>query len=248
MADLNPELLMAYVDGELDDEQEAFVEALIASDPEAKAIIERYRETDDRLRSGFDEVIRMPVPQHLVDTLRKAKSDPTIVPLRSTGRTPSSVGWTGLALAASIALVVGVLSGGWIFGGLRLNSPPAIADFLHEALETQPAGTALMSGDGMETITPTLTFHAVDNRICREFERLAGTRRTVGVGCRDDDGKWIALAEIDFSLLGAENGTERSYAPASGPPDPLSAVLSIIGAGPSLNAAEENQLRNGGWH
>ncbi len=47
--------LMAYVDGELDPEAVREVEALIAADPEARRLIEQFRETADLLRAACAE-------------------------------------------------------------------------------------------------------------------------------------------------------------------------------------------------
>ena len=59
--------LMAYVDGELEPEAAREVEALIATDPEARRLVEQFRETATLLRAacadGFyaDPMMRLPV-------------------------------------------------------------------------------------------------------------------------------------------------------------------------------------------
>lgn len=247
MIDLNPEVLMAYVDGELDAEQKSSVEALIARDPEARAMVNRFRHSADRLREGFDDILDLPIPPHLIDTIRNHKPDPGIVPLiRLQGKT-GRFKWPSLAIAASVALFVGMLAGAALFGGPTIEPPVVLANLLQETLELQPSGTRKVSDDALEAITPILTFHTADGRVCREFQRQSHWRKTVGIACRDTDGQWVALVEIDHALLGAEPGVELEYMPASGAPDPLAAALSALRAGPGLTAAEEQRLRSQGW-
>ncbi len=247
MIDLNPEVLMAYVDGELDAEQKSSVEALIARDPEARAMVNRFRHSADQLRKGFDDILDLPVPPHLIDTIRNHKPDPSIVPLtRLQGKT-GLFRWPSLALAASVALFVGILAGVALLGGPAIEAPTVLANLLQETLELQPSGTSQVSDDALEAITPISTFHTTDGRVCREFQRQSHGRKTVGIACRDTDGQWVALVEIDHALLAADPGVELEYMPASGSADPLAAALSALRAGPVLTTAEEQRLRSQGW-
>lgn len=247
MVELNPELLMAYIDGELDAEQKASVEAWIARDPEARAMAESFRESGEMLRENFDEILNLPLPRHLIDTVRKNKADPDILPLRPWKPKAHISRWPGLALAASIALFVGVLAGATLFRDSAVEKPSTAANLLQKTCESQPMGAMLVSDDKFESVTPVLTFLAADGRVCREFERQTRSRKKVGIACRNSDGQWVAFIEIDRILLAEATGGESDYKTASGPPDLLDTALSALGAGRGLTPAEEQRLRSQGW-
>ena len=247
MVELNPELLMAYIDDELDAEQKAFVEALIDRDSDARAMAESFLKSRDMLRDSFDEILNLPVPQHLIDTVKKNKTNPDIVSLHPSKRKNKKSSWYSLALAASIALIVGVLAGATLFRDSAIQISPTTANLLQKTLETQPMGTTLVSDNELESITPVLTFHAADGTVCREFERQARSKKTVGIACRNIDGQWILLVEIDRILLAESPDKESDYMPASGHPDILDAAFSALGAGRSLTASEEQLLQSHGW-
>lgn len=69
MATFTDEILMAFVDGELDPAQAVEVQlALIADETLAKRI-ERFRYVRRALRSTYDAVVKEPVPDHLLSLL-----------------------------------------------------------------------------------------------------------------------------------------------------------------------------------
>ena len=69
---ISDELLMAYVDGELDTQARSEVERAIESDPEVARRVSRQRALRDRLRAAFDGVLSEPVPDRLVTAARGA--------------------------------------------------------------------------------------------------------------------------------------------------------------------------------
>lgn len=109
---LDDNLLLAYVDGELDAETAREVEAVLEVDAEARRTVSIFRESSNLMRTAFNNAVHEPVPSRLTDPLLK---------LRSQGGKParSSLAgkWTpGLqpfyALAASIALLAVGFGGG----------------------------------------------------------------------------------------------------------------------------------------
>ena len=69
MATFTDEILMAFVDGELDPAQAVEVQlALIADETLAKRI-DRFRYVRRALRSTYDAIVKEPVPDHLLDLL-----------------------------------------------------------------------------------------------------------------------------------------------------------------------------------
>lgn len=248
MTNVDHQSLMAYVDNELDDKKRVEIEAIIDRDPEAAAIVERLTKSRELLKEGFDEILDYPAPDHLVATIRNHRAEAKIISHPSFSTPKNRFSSTSLALAASIALIIGVVAGYIMDNQPGENSASfPVANLLQQTLESQPSGTKTIDDNAAQAITPILTFAAENGQICREYERQSPTALLRGVACRNKEGKWITFAEIDSTLLPAPPTTEIGYAPAAGNQDPLSAALTALGAQRSFTANEEQQLRERGW-
>ncbi len=69
---ISDEQLMAYVDGELDADARAQIEAAMVSDAELARRVARQQRLREKLRAAFDEVLREPVPDRLLAAARNA--------------------------------------------------------------------------------------------------------------------------------------------------------------------------------
>lgn len=244
------ERLMAYVDGELDAEQAARLEADLASDDQARALVDQLRATDALLRQGLDEILAQPIPQRLLDTLREpARGAATVIPLRprppvDRPRRALGLGW---AAAAGVVLAIAVTTAtvSLLMPGWPGNETIVDNRMLREALETLPSGTPLISGTSELSVMPLATYRSGDARPCREVEARAGARVQRGLACRDAAGRWDweTLSEPEIA---AEAGTP-GYVPASGEDDPISSALDRVGAGAVLSSAEERALIDTHW-
>lgn len=132
MHDIDDELLVAYLDGELDEPAFARVEAALDADTELRARLVVLGEATTLARRAFDEVLHEPVPARLLAAALGAPAPAvgagetaTVVALarRQPGlrqRLAASVNrrpWMSLAMAASIlGLVIGTPIG-YLFGG-----------------------------------------------------------------------------------------------------------------------------------
>ncbi|MBG1232099.1 anti-sigma factor family protein [Aestuariivirga litoralis] len=89
--------LHAFADGELQGEEKAKIEALLATDAEARRLLEVIRQQKAALHKTFDGVLNEDVPQAL---------------LRSARHAPLARSWRGWAVAASVAaMLVGGVAG-----------------------------------------------------------------------------------------------------------------------------------------
>lgn len=248
MVDINPEKLISYVDGELDAKEQAEIEELVERDPEVRAMVAQFRKSAELLKGGFDEILDLPVPQQLIDSVKNHQAKSNIVQINKVQHDKGLFTWPGLALAATVALSVGIFAGAVLFGGLNLQSPtPGYSSLLQDSLEMKLSGVSAASEDGLEKVTPLMTFIGTDGLICREFERMNPEQKTVGVACRGSQGEWLLMAEIDHTLLAGNTAEEFDYRPASGPDDSINMVLSKLGAKTSLSARNEELLRDKGW-
>ena len=107
------ELLIAYLDGELDAETSMEVADAIARDPALARLADRLAEGAAALRVAFDETLHEPVPERLLAAARGASVDKVV--RFPEARKPSGGGglarwqqWASLPIAASVAcLIVG---------------------------------------------------------------------------------------------------------------------------------------------
>lgn len=111
--------LHAYVDGCLNDERRAEVEAYLAAHPAEAARVQAYREQNRALHELFDPVLEEPVPERILPRSRAALS------LRG----PAYRQYAAMILAAFIG---GVL--GW-----TLHTPPKPPDMARPSLAQQAA-------------------------------------------------------------------------------------------------------------
>ena len=256
MTQLTDEMLVAYVDGELSAEDAADVERALQADHKVREAVQVFRDSAEWSRRAFDDVLREPVPERLI---RAANGQVEETPQVAVSSTPSRFGLAGLAMAASIALAIGVGSG-YSLSGLLGSEDAAIGGLppigtvdrggaLHTALESTTSGTLTQIADTGD-VMPLTTFVERDGRYCREFQAVfadpSGSKAAFGIACRVPTGSWqvqAVLAAPDPAQAQAGN-----FIAASGETeDPLQLLTgSMSDAGPiSLDA--ETAILASGW-
>ena len=103
MKKFDEETLMAYVDGELSEQESADIKIVLASDPEATKKVERFRKTRTAI-DKFADILSEPIPEHLIETIRhhERTSDPIKFPERP---------WGGNWLKLAASIVIGISLG-----------------------------------------------------------------------------------------------------------------------------------------
>jgi hypothetical protein len=250
------EQLMAYADGELDPQATEAVEQLLQTDAEARAMVERFRQTRADLAPGLDPWLDEPVPQRLIDAIRHhpgpALAAPTLAPVTAPVAAPVAVAtppaaandrwyWPSLASAASVALVVGLVAGQW-WGGS--GGSAGGFDTVAQALQTLPSGQVLQAGD--TRVMPLASFRAADGQVCREFEQSANGRQAHGIACQNG-GQWITRLLLDHGPAGTLDAPPPAFATASGEADAMSAMVDALGLGQALTPQQEEQALREGW-
>jgi anti-sigma factor RsiW len=106
------ELLIAYLDGELDAESADEIAAAIARDPALAREAQSLAETAATLRAAFDDVLHEPVPERLLAAARGEVGGEKVVKFpepRKRTAAQSVAGWrrwAALAVAASVACLM----------------------------------------------------------------------------------------------------------------------------------------------
>ncbi len=247
-------LLMAFADGELDDEKSAEIEAAINDDKQLAERVAGFMQTRALAQEAMAPLADQPVPDALRASVlamvarnnaqttanEPVASDNVIsiadAPARHFPRAPMSQ----LAIAASIALVVGGVLGHYFSGenigpasdGLTtatLGNPELV-----RAIQTVPSGSEMNMDNGAR-LRFIASFLSSDSRLCREFEiDPVGGDTSVVVACSEDS-QW----QVRFQVAAAPS--DGGYAPASSLAT-LDAYLEAIGAGQPLSTQEELKL------
>lgn len=258
------EMLMAFADDALDPADRARVEAYLATDVEAQALVETFRRTAALARDAYAAPLREPAPDSLVQAISKApapgrpSSEPArlapdsaeVVDLAAHRRLARPAEAWRLPLAASLALLVGLAAGYLASGGSTSRSADQFAlgavsrsAPLADALERRPSG----STSGRHVIVA--TFRDKQDRACREIELLGTTQppraEIAGVACRGRDGTWTVEGAARLAAPApARDGIEPSGVAER---DALDSLLNMLGAKPVLSPAEEKALIERGW-
>lgn len=234
MTTMTDELLVAFVDGALDEPLRSEVAAAVASDPSLQARADAFAEAGRLVRDLHAPLASVPVPRALAERVAAMGArdrGPTVVDLASR-RARRGGGFLPVALAAGLAaLVIGPV-GFWL--GMERSEPAGLAV---TALAPAPIADALgrlaageeTAVDGAGRMRAIVTFKDAAGALCREFE-VDGTIATTAVACRENDG-WRVTFAVEAPLVGG-------YAPASSNAA-LDAYLDAIGAGAPLTEEEE---------
>ena len=255
------DMLMAFADGELDAAQRLSIEEYLKTNGEARAKVEEFRRTAAAARAALEGPMREEPPQHLVDAILAhkapggterpaARTGDNIVDFASAhspGRPP--VRWRAVAMAASLALLVGGASGYLIGQSASPRTPPGLAigpapaaSSIAEALERQP------SGETRAGVSIVATFRDRHQRICREVEIVgesaAGQPDAAAVACRVEGGRWDVEGVVRLALPTPGAGFEPAGVSER---DALEGLLNMLGASQAIAAGQERTLIANGW-
>jgi hypothetical protein len=260
---LSEERLNAYADGVLDAETRAGVEAHLATDAEARALLEKLRRANALAIEAFAAPMQEPPPQALVDAILRAPAHGTTAEQGVLQGRRRSRRWSvrdyALPVAAALALAVGITAGA-LLGTRTLQAPEQVAlgpvnagSALHRLLERHPSGT-ILGFDGSQAASQRLsvvaTFRDRHTRPCREIEVLragAGQQAVAAaVACRDAAGRWVV--EGATLVADATPATDGQFQPSGvSEKDALDGLLTMLGAQRALSSEEEKALIAHGW-
>jgi hypothetical protein len=228
------EILMAFADGQLDAETARRVAATIAVDASVSARVEMFRATRNALREAEARRPLEPVSdalmQHVQTSLAPHRVDvdgTNVVSFGPRGGRPAFR--RPMAIAASVALVVGVV-GGFIASGMigldcgdRLGIAALDNPQIAAALATVRSGERQqISGGEIAVIT---SFRNGVGEFCREFEiDSSGGNTLLSVACHIGRSWDVRLAVVDAG------SDDTGYAPASSL-ETLDAYLTATEAG-----------------
>lgn len=250
--------LDAFVDGALSPEDAARVVMQLADAPAAQAHVDATMELNALLGAAYDAPMTERIPERIRSVFERHE-------VLHSGKTGKVVAFRQ-AVRRGLPYLGGAIAAGVVFAlsatiwpgtepeAVQIAGPVASGTTLFEALETRHSGVAIPGERGNE-IAVIATFLDRNQRPCREFEvvhRTDGTA-TRGVACREVTRDWTVAFAATRPLAPpppAESATtaEGTYLPAAGVTDAaVSGALDALGAGISLDPAQEDALIVGSW-
>lgn len=233
--EVSDEMLMSYVDGELDAGAADAVALAAGKDPALAARLEGFRASREAARGAFSPILGETPPRRLAAAIMAApgpegEETSNVVALRPRPRLAQA------AAAMAATLVIAAALGGYWWGrdigGPRdatlLAGDPAIADALSQLATGEASGEVTLLGS-----------YAIEGGTCRAF-RLGGETPVRALGCNRGSGWAVEMAVRDAATGG--------FSPASGgAASSLDAYLDELGASAALAPEEESALRERGW-
>lgn len=261
------EILVAYADGKLPAAEAEAVETYLAGDDNMRQFLAALKRSAELAREAFDAPMREPPSQSIADMITAAPPHPAqprnvvTMPARANRGASHNI-WKPMAMAASVALLVGLAAGSFLAsrpgdtaGGDLVLGPIASSSILHGALERRFTGEtiALPPDRGMQRqkLTLVATFRDRLDRPCREIELVTGAPNAhplaAGVACRASDGRWIVEGATRLTATDPGPGNGTFYPSGIREKDAIEGLLNLLGASKALSATEERELIEFGW-
>jgi hypothetical protein len=231
------EKFFAWLDGELAPAEAAEMEAKVEADPRLSRLAEEHRAFAARLKTTFDSVADAPVPESLIQSLRKREADVAdFSAARDRRRAPRWAPipqWAAMAATLVLGLLIGTMA--------RLPDPTPLAvegtAIYASASLDNALDTGLASAPDNGDVRLGLTFRDHAGSICRSFAALQAS----GLACRDGD-RWQVRG-----LFAAPEGQATDYRMATGIDPNLAALIDSTMASEPFDAAQEQAARDTGW-
>ena len=235
---VSDETFFAWLDGELDPQQAARVEAEVAADPRLSAKAAEHRAMQTKLRGAFDAVLEAPLPDALLTAAQNPPQAGVIDFAEAKKRReprswPPVTQWAAMAATLALGVLIGTIvphqreSTPLEVQGGKMYAASALDNALNAELASAPRGDVRIG----------LTFRDQSGAICRSFTAPASS----GLACRDIKG-WRVRG-----LFAAPEGQARDYRMAAGMNPNLAALVDSTMAGEPFDAAHERQAQTRGW-
>jgi hypothetical protein len=227
---ISPELLAAFVDGELSEFDAARVRRAIADDPQLAEQVVQLQQLSGLLSARFDPILDQPVPERLTRPIEDAAKVVDLGAVRAARQRWFERPLVRYAGGSTIAacLIAFLMVGRNPAGSGADYAAPQLATALDTALSGETAS------DGTR---PLLSFRTAAGEACRAYSGNSGG----GIACRDSKG-W------KLRMTGAKGeGQQTQYQQAGSDDAAIMAAAQEMAASPALDRAAEEAARSEGW-
>lgn len=226
------EQLSAFLDGELSAGEMQQVRDALAQDPTLAEQLGQMRAIDARLHDRSEAMANGAIPERVS---RMLEAD-NVVSMTSWRRAVLAAR-SQIALAASLALLIGFASGLLLDGRLTggANDWAVVAGELDRVV----SGSETRLKEDLYLLNR-FTFRDYDDRACRQYQLRRSAETTENVACREDDGSWQQVARVQMDTV-TRSG---EYQPASAS-SLLDSTLDVMMRSGPLDLEEEAALLRG---
>jgi len=246
MKEISDEILMAWVDGELEGEQDAQVRQTLEQNPDLARRAAVFTESAAMLRV-FDAPLNEEVPEPLLATVCSAPAGTWLHRLLAGLR--RSFPAQSLRPIPALATLLLLVLGSWMaYRGL----PGSVMEDTHffvagqefsHILETTPSGQQVLLDDG-SGILPLLTFQEQEGTFCRRFDLIRDKQHLgSGIACRAQADAWKMVA---FQRWEESSASGEDYELAGGK-DSLDQFMEEHRQGAILSLQKEQRLLRQKW-
>jgi hypothetical protein len=246
---ITDELLVAYLDDELDAAQRAMVSATLDENAGLRRRAAEMRLARELLHEAFPLQSADEIPARIDAAAEQfaaalCSQRPLSAGRKYRFRLKYAVAATVAAFAAGAAVYFAQQSLRATPQGATALARIDPASALHKLLESTPSAQVLEVPEDGATLRAVLSFRADDGRFCREFEIFAGVDSSSGIACREK-GRWHIEVLRSVSV---DRPSSNNYTPAAGSDDPaLAVVAEKLTHEDPLGAEEEAQVLNAHW-
>ncbi|MCL6654795.1 hypothetical protein A6R70_21150 [Agrobacterium rubi] len=231
------EILMAFADGELDEERSLALERALEQDDALAERLADFLDSRALVSDALKPLINEPIPEALaakVAEIAQASTLKTAEPPEVLAFTPKKItptrnvsSWV-LPLAASLIAVISGIAGFSIgqIGSENTGFDQSIAS----ALDRETSGQDITLAGSRKVLNIIATFRDESGAVCREYEVKDAATNTLSISCQENGG-WATRLALTLP-------TTEGYAPASSH-ETVSAYLTSINAGAPLSKEEE---------
>lgn len=239
------EILMAYADGEVDDELRAQIDAAMAVDPSIAVTVEQHRKLRAQLSHAFSDSLNEPIPERLFAALAvPAATESNVIKLADKRTSNQTMQWRLREWSALAATFVIGLS----LGFALMSRDDALVSSKHGALVANGALATALSEQlastqrGDEAVAMGISFKTRSGALCRTF--AIRSDRLAGIACRDNTA-W-RLQMLTDNAAGDAAGDYRQAASAM--PAPILAQVEQQMVGEPFDADAEIKAQRDGWN
>jgi len=258
MVELTDELIMAYVDGELEKELARQVREAIGEHPELLRRAQMFRDSANMLQGIYDAPLHEAIPERLIESVKNSQQRNPGLRVRnfltSFLRIPA---WQPAHGVAFILILLFGAAMGYLGSGMispRNGSFPIMltSEGFSQGLERTASGrTFSLDGHSIQ-VTPIATFLDKSGRYCRQYEIMSRKDGRInfaqGVAFRNQSGRWQMWIYVASGSPGGSIKTEsNTYVPAGGRDNSFNQMIDQIMASRPLTPQQEKKIIREGW-
>ncbi|BFM13194.1 hypothetical protein R50072_33470 [Simiduia litorea] len=241
---INDEKLSAFLDAELPEAEMSAIRERIADDESLANRLAELAAVDSQLQACYQRIDEQPMPTAITDMIA-ASAKQQSEQEKPAPKTSAKIfhfpqfAPQHLAMAASVALAIGIAMNHWLTPGLSADTN---WQELAQALDTLPSGETLQLNTGGE-LTTKVSFTNSDGQWCRQYQASSQTDVTQGIACRNHQ-SWQSVAVLTLANTETTNG--QQYQTASND-KAIVELVDKMAVGNFLNRSQEAKAIAEGW-